>query len=100
MSCSCGRNARARLYCHRSDCGQLSAVELPPADVDTSYATNRDPSAPSGSIDIVISRRGSDGQSPKAHTYRAEGATEVERVADAVRKVLSNPATAEDIARS
>lgn len=49
----------------------------------------QDPSAPSGSVDVVISRDG------KATSHRADGSSTTEIVKDAVRKVLDDHRTAE-----
>ena len=62
---------------------------LPAPTVDVTPATERDPSATPGSVDVVISRDG------KGRSYRAEGGSTVELVKDAVRKVISDAHTAE-----
>lgn len=62
---------------------------LNPPTVDVTPASERDESAPSGSVDIVVHRDG------KGRSYRADGGTSVELVKDAVRKVLNDPYSAE-----
>lgn len=89
MSCSCGKNERQRLYCHRPDCAMVRAAEITPPTIDVTPASERDASAPSGSVDIVVHRDG------KGRSYRAEGGTPVDLVKDAVRKVLADPYSAE-----
>lgn len=66
---------------------------LPAADVTAAPASDREPGAPWGSVDLVISRGG------KARSYRCDGQTVAEVVQDAVRKVLDDPHTAEHIRR-
>ena len=89
MPCSCGKNARQQLYYHRSDCGTLAAVDLSRPTVEVTPASDRDSSAPAGSVDVVVSRDG------KGRSYRAEGGTSVELVKDAVKKVLNDPYSGE-----
>ena len=74
-------------------------ADLPPADVVVTPASERDSSAPTGSVDIVISRKSSDGLSAKGRSYRAEGSNTSEVVGDAIRKVLNDPMTGEHIKR-
>lgn len=86
MSCPCGKNARQRLYCHRSDCGTLAAVDLPPPTVEVTSAPSKDSSAPPGSVDIVISRDG------KGRSYRTVGGgpTDPTVVKDGIEKILGD----------
>ncbi len=57
-------------------------TDLPRPDVTVT-------SAPEGHTDVIISRDG------KARSYRAEGVGVNEKIADAVRKVIADPHTAE-----
>lgn len=62
---------------------------LPRPDVNVTHATERDPNAPPGSMDVVISRDG------KAKSYRVVGDTGPAIVKDAVEKVLGDPHSGE-----
>jgi hypothetical protein len=62
---------------------------LPRPDVSVTPAGDRDPGAPQGSVDVVISRDG------KAISHRAEGSTTSEVVKDAVEKILNDHRSAE-----
>ncbi len=64
-------------------------TDLPRPDVQVTHATERDPSAPPGSMDVVVSRDG------KGKSYRVVGDTGQAIVKDAVEKVLSDPYSAE-----
>lgn len=69
-------------------------TDLPRPDVTVTHATERDPNAPPGSVDVVISRDG------KAKSYRATGDSGPTIVADAVKQIISDPRTAEWLPRS
>jgi hypothetical protein len=71
----------------------MVAVELPAPDVQVTTATSRDPSAPAGSVDVVVSRDG------RGRSYRANGGCVTEVVQDAVRKILADPYSGEWIPR-
>ncbi len=62
---------------------------LPRPDVKVTPATERDPAASAGSVDIVISRDN------KGRSYRAEGGSAPEVVKDAIEKILNDPYTGE-----
>lgn len=62
---------------------------LPRPEVTVTPASDRDPIAPSGSVDIVISRGG------KGKSYRADGSSAPEIVKDAIEKVLADPYSGE-----
>lgn len=66
-----------------------SSITLPRPDVSVTPATDRDPLAPSGSVDIVISRDN------KAKSYRADGGSTTAIVKDAVEKILNDRHSAE-----
>lgn len=89
MSCSCGKNARQRLYCHRPDCSTMAAVDLPRPTVEVSSAEGRDPNATPGSVDIVVHRDG------VGRSYRVDGSSPTELVKGAVEKVLGDAYSAE-----
>ncbi len=66
----------------------MKTIILPRPDVNVTHATERDPSAPPGSMDVVVSREG------KGRSYRVVGdGTAI--VKDAIEKVLSDPYSAE-----
>jgi len=62
---------------------------LPRPDVTVTHATERDPTAPPGSMDVVISRDG------KGKSYRAVGDSGPAIVKDAIEKVLGDHYTGE-----
>jgi hypothetical protein len=64
-------------------------ITLPRPDVTVTHATERDPNAPTGSMDVVISRDG------RAKSYRIVGETGPAIVKDAVEKVLGDPYSGE-----
>ncbi len=65
------------------------APTLPRPDIAVTPAIERDITAPTGSVDVVISRDG------KAKSFRAEGGSVTEVVKDAVEKILGDAGTAE-----
>ncbi len=67
----------------------MKTIILPRPDVSVTHATERDPSAPPGSMDVVVSREG------KARSYRVTGDTGPAIVKDAIEKVLADPYNAE-----
>ncbi len=58
-------------------------------DVTVTNATERDPNAPPGSMDVVISRDG------KAKSYRTIAGTTAEVMKDGIEKVIADPYSAE-----
>jgi hypothetical protein len=65
---------------------------LPNPEVEVTHAPNRDPSAPQGSMDVVISRGG------KAWSYRTiGGASTADIVKDAVKQVINDERVGEFI---
>jgi hypothetical protein len=62
---------------------------LPRPNVEATPAPERDPAAPPGSVDVVISREG------KGKSYRVVGDSGPAIVKDAIEKVLSDPYSAE-----
>ena len=62
---------------------------LPRPDVNVTHASERDPTAPPGSMDVVISRDG------KGKSYRVVGDTGPAIVKDAIEKVIGDGYTGE-----
>lgn len=87
MSCSCGKNARQRLYCHNPECGRMLAVDLPRPEV--SVTTRQTDSG--NDVEVSISRDG------KARNYTGGGAgvAHNDAVKQAVEKIIADPHTAE-----
>ena len=83
MACPCGKSVRQRLYCHRPDCGTMTAVDLPPPTVDVTQ-TPTPAGEPCGSVDVVVHRDG------KGRSYRVEGSNATDLVKGAVEKVLGD----------
>lgn len=87
MPCPCGKSDRARIYCHRPDCGNLAAIpDLPRPDVSVTSRQTEDARA----VDVVIARDGKAKTYTGSHPYSPDGAFK-----EAVDKILSDPFSAE-----
>ncbi len=71
----------------------MAAVDLPRPVVEVTHATERDPSAPPGSMDVVVSRDG------KGRSYRITGDNGPAIVKDGIEKVLGDSYSGEWIPR-
>lgn len=85
MPCSCGKNVRQRLYCHRVDCASMAAVDLPPPTVDVTPAKERDPSAKDTAHDVVIHR----GEGA-CRSYRIDGGSPRDLLKNGIEKVIND----------
>lgn len=65
------------------------ATVLPPPTVDVTPATDRDASAPAGSVDVVVHRDG------RGRSYRIDPGTTTEMVKSGIEKVLADPYSGE-----